>query len=77
MVMTREHCQTLGRRFAEMAMGGEGGPPQDEAEKVGRTFTDGCARDMAGQQVEIAEYQCMLRAQAPEELLRCSTDRKR
>lgn len=71
MLMTREHCQALGRRFAEMAMGSESGPPHDEAEKVGRTFADGCARDMVGQQVEVAEYQCMLRAQAPEELLGC------
>ena len=69
--MTREHCATLGRRFAEMAMGGESGALHEEAEKVGRTFEGGCARDLAGQEVDVAEYECMLRAQAAEELLGC------
>ena len=74
-VMTREHCETLGRKFAELAMeqGGQGarGSMSREAEGVGRTFADRCTRDMVGQTVPLAEYQCMLRAKASNELLAC------
>lgn len=70
-VMTREHCETLGRKFAELSMQGASGPVHREAEGVGRTFADRCAHDMVGQTVPLAEYQCMLRARAADELLGC------
>lgn len=72
-VMTREHCEALGRKFSELtvAQGGGGGAIHREAEGVGRTFADRCAREMVGQTVEVGEYQCMLRARAAEELLGC------
>ncbi|MFT3771976.1 MAG: hypothetical protein QM820_41750 [Minicystis sp.] len=72
--MTREHCETLGRKFAELTMAqapGAGAEMKAEADNVGRTFADRCAHDMAGQTVEAGEYQCMLRARAAEELLSC------
>jgi hypothetical protein len=72
--MTREHCDTLGRKFAELAMAQAGAPgasPTREAEEMGQSFADRCAHDMAGQTVDVREYQCMLRAKAADELLGC------
>jgi hypothetical protein len=79
LVMTREHCETLGRKFAELTMeqGGMMGAFGDrsalerEAEGIGKTFADRCAKDMAGKDVEAREYQCMLRARTPNDLLGC------
>jgi hypothetical protein len=74
-VMTREHCATLGRKFAELTMAQGGRDPNGsvdrEAENVGKTFADRCSREMVGQTVSVAEYQCMLRAKAATELLGC------
>ena len=72
--MTREHCDTLGRKFAELAMaqvGAASATPTREAEGAGKTFADRCARDMVGQSVGAGEYHCMLRARAADELLGC------
>lgn len=74
MTMTRDHCAALGRKFAELTMAQAGDPgasPTDEAKAVGRTFADKCNQDMAGQAVEVREYECMLHAKAAEELLGC------
>ena len=74
-VMTREHCDTLGRKFTELTLAqhaeGETSTGDREASGVGKTFSDRCAREMVGQTVDMREYQCMLRATAPEELLGC------
>jgi hypothetical protein len=80
-VMTREHCETLGRKFAELTLAqggmlgdlGGGADPgaKGEAAGVGKTFADGCVHDLVGQTVEAREYQCMLRAQSPDGLLAC------
>jgi hypothetical protein len=72
--MTREHCATLGRKFAELVMAQGGAPdasPTREAEEMGKSFADRCAHDMVGQTVDVREYQCMLRAKAAGELLGC------
>lgn len=76
--MTREHCETLGRKFAELTTdqggamgGGDRAGLAREADRIGRDFADRCARDMAGQDVEAREYQCMLRARVADELLGC------
>ncbi|APR78037.1 Hypothetical protein A7982_03384 [Minicystis rosea] len=72
--MTREHCETLGRKFGELAMAqapGGGSAMEREASSVSRTFADRCAHDMVGQAVEAAEYQCMLRAPSADALLGC------
>jgi hypothetical protein len=74
MTMTRAHCETLGRKFAELTVAqapGGGAALGLEAAGVGQTFADRCGRDLVGQTVEVREYGCMLRAQAPEELLGC------
>ena len=78
-VMTREHCETLGRKFSELALQqggalgalGAGSAGEAEAAAVGKTFSVGCVRDLAGQAVEAREYQCMLRASTPDWLLAC------
>jgi hypothetical protein len=78
-VMTREHCETLGRKFAELTMQqggalgelGAGSAGDHEADGVRRTFSEGCVRDLVGQPVEAREYQCMLRAKSPDALLAC------
>lgn len=72
MVMTRAHCETLGRRFSEIAVAQAGATGMvREAENVGKIFTDRCAREMVGQTVEVREYECMLRAEGAEQLLDC------
>jgi hypothetical protein len=79
LVMTREHCETLGRKFAELTLqqGGVNGAARAgsagarEAAGVGKTFSDGCVRDLVGQTVEASEYRCMLRATSPDGLLGC------
>ena len=79
MVMTREHCEALGRKFAELTLKqggmlgalGVDGAGEAEAAGVGRTFSERCARDLAGQEVEVRDYQCMLRAESPDGLLAC------
>ncbi len=82
--MTREHCETLGRKFAELVMAQGGGMGagmgastgdkaalKEEGTKLGRDFAKNCARDMGGQKVLVSEYQCMLKARAANELLGC------
>jgi hypothetical protein len=79
MVMTRERCEALGRKFTELALkqggvlGALGVDSAGEAEAagVGRTFSERCVRDLGGQEVEVAEYQCMLRAESPDGLTAC------
>jgi hypothetical protein len=79
MVMAREHCEALGRRFAELTLQqggmlgslGAGASGDGEAANVGKTFSDGCVRDMVGQTVEVREYQCMLHAPSGDALLAC------
>ena len=76
-VMTRAHCEALGRKFAELALaqggvlGGVDEAGKREAEGVGKTFADRCAHDMVGQTVAAREYQCMLHARSPDGLLAC------
>lgn len=78
-VMTREHCETLGRKFTELtlqqggALGalGAGSAGDQEAAGVGRTFSEGCVRDLVGQTVDAREYECMLQAKSSDALLGC------
>jgi hypothetical protein len=74
MTMSRAHCEALGRKFAELTVAqapGGGAALSREAAGVGQTFADRCGREMVGQSVEVREYECILRAQAPEALLGC------
>jgi hypothetical protein len=77
-VMTREHCATLGRKFAELAKtqasimpGIDPARIKTEANKIGKDFANKCNRDMVGETVPKAEYDCMIRAKAHTDILGC------
>lgn len=75
LLVTEEHCDTLGRKIAAIGLEqiGASGPAEErrEAERIGESVASQCKRDKVGSTMGRAEYECLLRARAVTDILSC------
>lgn len=69
MTVTAAHCQQMGKKLAQLAIGAGGG--QAQADAIGNQFTSSCMSDQIGQQIDKREFDCIIGMKSIGELPAC------